>query len=91
MKNMNLQMLHSELEEFSRHTNTDILEEIEAIKAENMELSNTLASVQKELSTFITDTVSITAFETKSGGKQYSAGIRRLYYTLLANQVCTSC
>ena len=25
--------------------------------------------------------------ETKAGGKQYSAGIRMLYYTLLANQV----
>ena len=72
MKSKNLQMLHSELEEFSRHTNTDILnlvEQIEAIKAENMELSNTLASVQKELSTFITDAVSIIAFETKTGGK----------------------
>ena len=25
--------------------------------------------------------------ETKAGGKQYSAGTRMLYYTLLANQV----
>ena len=103
MKSKNSQMLHRktcELEEFSRHTTTDTLslvEEIETIKEENIELSNTLASVQKELSTFITDAVSITVdpesnfiIETRNGGKQYSEGIRRLYYTLLADQVATS-
>ena len=97
MKSKNLQMLQRktcELEEFSRHTTTDTLslaEEIEAIKAcaESMELSNILASVQKELSTFITDAVSITIdsesnfiIETKTVDKQYSAGIRIGYITL---------
>ena len=91
-----LQKKTCELEEFSKHAIADTLsleEEIAAIKAENIELSKTFASVQKELST-VTDAISITIdsdanfiIETKTGGKQYSAGIQKLYYTLLADQV----
>lgn len=86
-----------EMEEFCKHAMADTLcldEEIAAIKAENIELSKTHSAVQNELSTFITDTISITVdsnsnfiIETKTGGKQYSTGIRKLYYTLLADQV----
>ena len=84
------------MEEFCEHTITDSLsldEEIAVIKAENVELSKTVSSIQKELSTFIMDAVSIAVdsdsnfiIETKKGGRQYSTGIRELYYTLLADE-----
>ena len=82
VKYNNQQMLQrkiSELKEFCKYTIADTLsldEEIAAIKAENIELSKTLTSVQKELSTVITDVISITAdsdsnfvIETKDGGR----------------------
>ena len=100
VKRNNLKMRQKnacKMEEFCEHTIADSLsldEEIAVIKAENVELSKTLSSIQKELSTFITDAVSIAVdsdsnfiIETKTGGRQYSTGIRKLYYTLLADQV----
>ena len=92
----NKQMLQnktSEMEEFIAD-NLSLEEEIAIIKEKNVELSKALVSVQNELSTVVTDAVSITVdndsnfvIETKTGGTQYSASIRSLYYTLLADQV----
>jgi len=103
LKHNNLKMHQKnacKMEEFCEHTIADSLsldEEIAVIKAENMELSKTLSSIQKELFTFITDAVSIAVdsdsnfiIEKKTGGWQYSTGIRKLYYTLLADQVPTA-
>ena len=59
-----------------------------------VQLSKALVSIQNELSTVVTGAVSITVdndsnfiIETKTGGPQYSASIRSLYYALLADQV----
>ena len=92
----NKQMLQnktSEMEEFIADS-LSLEEEIAIIKEKNVELSKALVSVQNELSTVVTDAISITVdndsnfvIETKTGGTQYSASIRSLYYTLLADQV----
>ena len=96
IKRNNVQMLQKttcEMEGYVADT-LSLEEEVASVKSKNMELSKALASAQKELSTIITDADSVNfdsdynfVIETKTGGKQYSTGIRRLYYTLLADQV----
>ena len=82
----------------SAHTDYIILEEsVEDTLEENLKLSNELALVQRELST-IKDATTITfdckelnfSFETKSDGKKYLPAIRKLYYSLLAQQISPS-
>ena len=63
------------------------------MEEENEELSQALTFVQKELltiteaSTIFTDENGSFCFETKSGRKQYLPAVRRLYYSLLADQI----
>ena len=63
------------------------------MEEENEELSQSLASVQKELltiteaSTLFIDKNGSFCFKTKSGRKQYSPAVRKLYYSLLASQI----
>lgn len=66
----------------------------EKVQHENVELTSVIASVQNELA--LLDDVSIIifnedednfTFQTKSGGRTYSPAIRKLYYTLLADQI----
>ena len=74
----------------SAHSDCVILEE-------NLKLSKALASVQKELSA-IKDATTINfdckemnfSFETKSDGIKYSPAVRKLYYSLLAQQISPS-
>ena len=77
------------------HSECLTLKEIsEKVQHENVELTSVIASVQSELA--LLDDVSIIifnedednfTFQTKSGGRAYSPAIRKLYYTLLADQI----
>ena len=76
-----LQNKTREMEEFIANS-LSLEEEIAIIKEKNVDLSKALVSVQNELSTVITDAISITVdndsnfvIETKTGGTQYSASI----------------
>ena len=87
----------SEMEKQHQYTLCDILsleDELQAVKAENLEMSQIIESIRNELSAMTTgdlpiavDSKSNFVIETMTGGKQYSAAIRKLYYTLLADQV----
>ena len=79
--------------ESAQYDSASFEEAVEDTLEENLELSKALVSVRKELST-IKDATSIIvdlkkmnfSFETKDG-KRYSPTIRKLYYTLLADQI----
>ena len=79
----------------SAHSDCVILEElVEDTLEENLKLSKALASVQIEPSD-IKDATTIKfdckemnfSFETKSDGIKYSPAVRKLYYSLLAQQI----
>lgn len=63
----------------------------ERMQEENSDLSLAIASLQDELKEATSVTLDNSAvefcFQTKSGGKKYSPCIRKLYYTLLADQI----
>ena len=71
-----------------------LTEKLEEVEKQNCEMSEILTLVQNELAT-VTDGTSITydestmsfTFETKCNGKQYSPTIRKLYYSLLSEQI----
>lgn len=65
---------------------------MEDIVEENASLSEALTPIQRELSA-LSNAASITidttkmSFTTKTGDNMYSPAIRKLYYTLLADQI----
>lgn len=66
---------------------------VEDIVEENASLSEALTSIQRELSalsnaaSITIDTTKNVCFTTKTGDRMYSPAIRKLYYTLLADQI----
>ena len=75
-------------------TNCNSLEEVvDIVEEENFDVSQDLASVEKNLSTItdgsaiIVDENGTFCFKTKFGHKQYLPAIRKLYYSLLADQI----
>ena len=64
----------------------------EKVQHDNLELSGVIASVQSELSLLDVSVVILEeeenfVFQAKSGGRKYSPAIRKLYYTLLSEQI----